>query len=140
MNTMIDCGEYPDIWKSAEVKPLPKTKQPSKYKDYRPISLLFHLGKLAEQIMINEMWGKLQETIELTQYAYQEKVGTIDAILQLVDDITADLDKLQTKYIQLAPLDFSKAFDWLQPSIVLQKMNNHNFHPQITRLIADFLK
>jgi hypothetical protein len=115
---MLDCGEYPDIWKSTEVKPLPKTKQPSKYKDYRPVSLLFHLGKLAEQIMINKMRSNLQEIIEPTQYAYQEKVGTIDAILQLVDDITADLDKLQTKYIQLASLEFSKAFDRLQPSIV----------------------
>ena len=47
INTMLNTGEYPDLWKEAEVRPLPKVKTPNNYKDYRPISLLYNLGKLS---------------------------------------------------------------------------------------------
>ena len=139
INTMLDTGLFPDLWKKAEVKPLPKVKTPKQYKDYRPISLLFHLGKLAEQIIINKLRGKLADIIEPKQFAYQQKIGTVDALLQLIDDITCDLDQLRVKFVQLASLDFSKAFDRLQPAIVLEKMTKYGFNQNVINLVSDFL-
>ena len=52
--------------------------------------------------------------------AYRPKVGSTDALLQLLDDCTAELDLIESKYVQLACLDFSKAFDKLQPQILLK--------------------
>lgn len=42
--------------------------------------------------------------------------GITDAILQLIDDCTADLDTIEREYmyVQIACLDFSKAFDKLK--------------------------
>ena len=37
------------------VTPVPKIKQPSMYKHVRPILLLCHLGKLAEQAIVNKL-------------------------------------------------------------------------------------
>ena len=76
----------------------------------------------------------------IEQYAYQPKIGTVDALLQLVDDITTALDGTNTKYVQLASLDFSKAFDCLQPHIVVEKMESDGFHTNIIKLISSFLK
>ena len=75
---MLDSGEFPDYWKQAEVGPIPKTAKPPQYKDYRPTSLLFHLGELAEQVIVYEMRFTLGKVIKSDQYAYQPKVGTVD--------------------------------------------------------------
>ena len=121
INTMLADGEYPDLWKQAQIVPIPKTKQPDQCKDFRPISLLYHLGKIAEQAVVNKLRGPLKDVIASNQYAYRPKLSTTDAILQLLDDATANLYLIESKYVQLACVNFSKAFDRLQPSIVLQK-------------------
>ena len=139
INTMLSSLQFPDKWKRAQISPIPKTPHPSKLKDYRPISLLFHLGKLAEDIIIEKLRHKLQLIIEPSQYAYQCKLGTVDALIQLLDDYTHYLDQPDTKYVQSASLDFSKAFDKLQPAILLRKMEDYGFNPNVVLLIQDFL-
>ena len=139
INKMLADGEYPDFWKQSQVKPLPKTKQPAQLKDYRPISLLFHLGKVAEQAIVNKLKGPLKDVFASNQYAYRPKLGTTDAILQLIYDTTADLDLFESKFVQLASLDFSKAFDKLQPSIVIAKMRNYGINENILKLVESFL-
>lgn len=139
VNTMPSTGEFPNLWKQAEVTPLPKTAKPTSYKDFRPISLLYHLSKVAEQVIINKLKPGLNDIIKSDQYAYQPKIGTVDALLQLVDDITSSIDGFGVKYVQLASIDFSKAFDRLQPQIVIDKMMKYGFNSNIVSIIFNFL-
>ena len=128
------------MWKRAQVTPVPETKQPSMYKHFRPISLLYHLGKLAEQALVNKLKAPLKDAIASNQYAYRPKVGSTDALLQLLDDCTAELDLIESKYVQLACLDFSKAFDKLQPQILLKKLQKCNINGNLIDILEDFLK
>ena len=139
INAVLNSGEYPDLWKEAEVQPLPKTKTPNNYKDYRPISLLYNPGYLAENSIVGKLRPTLERVISKDQYVYQPKIGTVDALLQLVDDITTALDGTNTKYVQLASLDFFEAFDRLQPHTVVEEMKNDGFNTNI-KLISNFLK
>ena len=116
VNSMLKSAEFPSKWKRSQIKPIPKVSCPSKLKDYRPVSMLFHLGKLSEQVIIDKMRSKLEIIIDPCQYAYQPNIGTVDALIQLIDDFTAQLDNPNTKFVQSAALDFSKAFDRLQPA------------------------
>ena len=104
---------------------------PSEYKDYRPISLLFHLRKLAEDVIISKMRGRLDKIIDPSQFAYQSKIGTTDALIQLLDDITGELDKPNIKFIQSASVDFAKAFDRLQHAVLINKMRGYDFNDNI---------
>ena len=61
-------------------------------------------------------------------------------ILQLLDDLTADLDSPAHNYVQLACLDFSKAFDKLQPNIVIQKMKDYGVNCNILDILSSFLE
>ena len=139
INTMLADCEYPDLWKRAQITPAPKVRQPNMLKDFRPISLLFHLGKVAEQVIVNKLRNPLADVIASNQYAYRPKLGTTDAILQLIDDCTADLDSIESKYVQLGCLDFSKAFDKLQPNIVLGKMRKSGINENIITIVDSFL-
>ena len=73
------------------------------------------------------------------QYAYLPHLGTTDAILQLLDDCTMDLDKATGKYVQLACLDFPKAFDRMQPSTVIRKIVSLGVNQHVVNLLQDFL-
>ena len=66
------------------------------------MSLLFHLGKVDEKAIVNKLKGPLKDVIASNQYAYRPNLGTTDAILQLIDDATADLDLFESKFVQLA--------------------------------------
>ena len=119
VNCILECCQYPDKWKRAQVKPMPKCNSPTEFKKYRPISLLIHLGKLAEQVIIGKMRDTIDTVISPHQYAYRPGVSTTEALLQFVDDTTQELDKPANKFIQTACLDFSKAFDRLQIVLIL---------------------
>ena len=141
INCALDTNSFPDIWKKAQVVPIPKNKTPSTYKDYRPISLLFHLGKLLEEVIISKMKSHLAEVLNANQYAYQQKLSTTDAILQLIDDWTSVLDSnTNVKLIQNACLDFSKAFDRMQHPILICKMNHLGFNANVIALVESFLE
>jgi hypothetical protein len=139
LNTMINTGIFPDLWKKADVLPIAKVPSPSVLKDFRPISLLFHLGKVAEEIIIDNMRADLKVSIKNDQYGYQPGLSTTDAVLHLLDDFTADLDAKQCDFIQTVCLDFSKAFDCLQPALLVDKMISLKFNTQIIKLIYSFL-
>ena len=97
------------------------------------------MGKLAEQVMIDKLKSKIAEIIKPAQYAYRANVSTRDALLQYIDDCTTFLDKQKVKFVQSACLDFSKAFDRIQPSIVLGKMKSYGFSTSVIELISSFL-
>ena len=42
--------------------------------------------------------------------------------------------------MQIAGIDFSKAFDRLQPPILIDKMRNYGFNENITKLVANYLQ
>ena len=139
INSMLVTKQYPDFWKRAQITPLPKNSCPTMHKDFRPVSLLHHLGKVCEQVIVDKLKFCVKQLIGSDQYAYRPSVGTLDAILQLIDDITSDLDLAHNNYVQLGCVDFSKAFDRLQPSVVLSKMKNYGVNENILDILADFL-
>jgi hypothetical protein len=50
------------------------------------------------------------------------------------------LDGNGVDYVQLALLDFSKAFNSLQPPRVLSKMRHSGFNPKIIKIVSSFLQ
>ena len=80
------------------------------------------------------------DIIDVNQYAYQQKLSTTDALLQLLDDWTSALDQNSNiKFVQNAVLDFSKAFDRMQHPILLSKMNSLGFNSNVINLVGSFL-
>ena len=59
-------------------------------------------------------------------HAYQSKIGTIDGT--------------EVNCVQLALLDFSKVFDGLKRSIVINKMKLTGFNPKIINIVSSILQ
>ena len=108
---MLQNGQYRNFYKQAQITLLPKVSHNKLYKDFRPVPLLFHIGKLCWQVIAHKLKSSVRTPISSSQFAYRPKLGATDTISQLIDDSTADLDYPYNKYVQMACLEFSKAFD-----------------------------
>ena len=115
--------KYPDEWKYAEVIPVPRLKSPSQCKEFRPISLLFHCGKVAEKLFAKEHKKSVLPKISSAQYAYQPGLGTTDAVIYTLENWIKQLDN-RTKKAEVIFKDFSKALDSLQPGKLLEALQS----------------
>ena len=91
--------------------------------NYRPISVLLVISKIAEKIIHNRLFDYLSESKLLLkrQFGFRAKRSTELAVTLLCNDIRRNAD---SKLLQgCALIDFSKAFDTISHAKVLQKVN-----------------
>ena len=136
INIVLSSMTFPLVWKRAEVLPIPKIKNPKMFKDMRPISLLFHLSKVTESIILK----KLRQDIPTfsNQYAYTPLLGTTDAIVKFSSDIALALDNHNNTSVRSMMLDMSKAFDRMRPDITISKLLHLGVRPSLVAIVRDF--
>jgi hypothetical protein len=120
---------FPDIWKIAEVRPIPKVHQP-KIDDLRPISLLSVFSKIFEKLIIEELKPLLVENYGINQFAYRPNSSTTCALLEVQEFITKHLDDSDCLAVVMCAVDFSKAFDKMDHALLLNKLNKMNNIPK----------
>jgi hypothetical protein len=130
---------FPNRWKEAIVKPIPKVTNPTKASDYRPISLLPAFSKISEKIAAKQMAQFLQEhkLLDKLQSAYRISHSTTTALLTVSDDIFKALD--DSEVVLLTLLDYSKAFDTANHRLILAKLKHFGFHEDALAWVASYL-
>ena len=123
---IINCSfkycKFPERWKKAIVKPIPKTTKPFAASDYRPISLLPAFSKIIEKLAAKQMIDYLRNTgyLDNLQSAYKQSHSTTTALLNVTDDIYEALENSELTFLVL--LDYSKAFDCANHRLILAKL------------------
>ena len=130
---------FPNRWKEAIVKPIPKVNNPTKASDYRPISLLPAFSKIAEKIAAKQMSQFLQEhkLLDKLQSAYRNSHSTTTALLTVSDDIFKAMDESEIALLTL--LDYSKAFDTANHKLILAKLKHFGFHDDALSWVTSYL-
>ena len=82
-------GQDPAIWRRAVVVPIHKSGDRSLPCNFRPISVLSVIGKLAEKVVSLQLADYMTKAHVLTptQYAYRPKHSTEDAMVDVVSTI-----------------------------------------------------
>ena len=132
-------GCFPDSMKIADTIPLYKAKERDNTSNYRPISLLLTLSKILEKIVHKRTVNFLDSNniIYNSQYGFREKHSTTDAVMELTTEILKAKENHQ-KTISVF-LDLSKAFDTLDPAILLAKMDNYGMRGTVQNWFASYL-
>ena len=137
-NASIRHGIVPDIWKSANVVPLPKSNPPrSIHDDLRPISLTPTLSKLLESMLGRRLLPYLAHKFDPRQFGALKGRSTTHALTAILHLWHQALDN--HKSIRTVFVDYSKAFDHVDHATVLAKMAALNIHPCLIRWMHSFL-
>lgn len=139
VNTSIISNKFPTQWKTAIVKPLPKTNNPTNLKDLRPISILTFLSKIVEKAVCTQLTKFLEvnNILPKKQSGFRRCYSTTTALLDVVDDILAAQDTGEGTILTL--LDFSRAFDTIDTSLLLSKLSYYGFDSASVGWFASYL-
>lgn len=139
INKIIKNSLFPSTWKTAKVIPLHKKGSKSDIGNYRPISLLPAMSKIAEKVVAGQMYQYFEENnlFPKRQYGFRKGRSTEQAIL----DVTIKIEDMKHKKKQYGVLliDFSKAFDVINHKILYTKLRRFGFSKHSITLIQSYL-
>lgn len=134
-NSILTKSEFPLGWKLSKIIPIPKQNN-----DFRPIAILPFLSKVMENIMCKQMNQYLsqQKLLSDFQSGFVKGKSCITALTDVVEDLRSKLDNNMVSFLTL--LDHSKAFDTVNHSILLKKLEKFfYFSSSACNLLSSYL-
>ena len=100
--------------------------------NYRPISLLLVVSKIMERCVHDILYRKVRDQIHKLQHGFSKGRSCTSQLLKVCHNICAILDK--GGQVDIAYLDFSKAFDCVNHNLLMNKLErNHNINGNLLR-------
>lgn len=139
INASLAEGCFPSALKIAKVIALLKGGDSELKENYRPIALLSVFSKIFELIMYTRIVSFLEKFSILNecQNGFRKNRSTDTAIFSFINKIIESLDKKQ--HVLGLFYDFTKAFECINHSILLQKIENMGLSGNVKNWIQSYL-
>ncbi|KAK4815580.1 hypothetical protein QYF61_004097 [Mycteria americana] len=132
-------GEVPADWRLANVTPIYKKGWKEDLGNYRPVSLTSVPGKLMEQIILSAITRHVENNqgIKPSQHGFRKGRSCLTNLISFYDKVTHLMD--EGKAVDVVYLDFSKAFDTVSHSILLETLAAHGLDGCTLRWVKNWL-
>ena len=125
INECLEKGIFPDDLKLPDVSPIFKKEDSFKKENYRPVSILPHMSKVFERILYKQI-----DTFMTTKFSpylcgFRKNHNAQYSLLKMTETWKKHLDKGEKVGVIL--MDLSKAFDTINHSLLLAKLDAYGF-------------
>ena len=135
----LNTGSVPKDWRTANVIPVFKKGSRTDPLNYRPISLTSVVSKLLEHIVSHSIHSHLERFHLLNdcQHGFRSRRGCDTQLINTVTDLIDSYDLGVT--VDIAVLDFAKAFDVVSHPKLFSKIENMGIHASTCLWIQNWL-
>ena len=125
INLSFEQGIVPDQIKMANVTPVYKGGDADQIGNFRPISVLSVFAKVYEKLVFQRTYKYLENSSILSnyQFGFRQGYSTEMALLNAIDNLSQALDAKH--HVIGVFLDLKKAFDTVNPKILLRKLYHY---------------
>ena len=140
-NISLNRSEVPKQWKASIITPVAKCAKPTSCCEYRPISITPIVSRVLEKIIVRKFLYPVLTNPEHSllfkdQFAFRPTGSTTAALIYLTH-ILAEMLEIYP-FVHLISLDFSRAFDTVRHSTLLQKTANLPIQDEVYNWFIDY--
>lgn len=138
-NYCLQYSSFPQLWKIAKIKPIPKKLNASILKDFRPISILCLLGKVLEKIVHAQISAFMTQSglLHPLQSGFKSGHSTTTALLKVIGDVREAMGKRNISLLVL--YDFSNAFPSVHHDLLMHKLRVLGFSTSAINWMYSYL-
>ena len=135
----LDLGECPSDWRSANVTPIHKKGSRTDPCNYRPVSLTSQVCKVLESIVREHILKHLNSNniLSNSQHGFRQGRSCLTNLLETLETWTDILNDKND--IDVAYLDFRKAFDLVSHRHLIYKMSKYGIKNNVLKWVTSFL-
>jgi len=140
-NLSLATSTVPHQWKQVSICPVNKTPAAKTHSDFRPISITPVLTRVIERIVVRDyIYPALLNPPPLLsftdQFAFRPSGSTTAALITILHTVTNLLTNNQ--FVIIIALDFSKAFDTVRHSTLLNKYSQMDIPDHIYNWLVEY--
>ena len=138
INASLSQCSVPKDWKISYVTPLPKTTNPKSSNELRPVAITPIPSLICEDFVFDWSYSKIINQIDMQQFGNVKGTSTSHYLISFLDFLHSHLDKRETS-LALTFVDFTKAFDLVDHTVVINKAIRLGIPSHLVSWLADFL-
>jgi hypothetical protein len=137
INISLAAGSPPTEWLKANVVPIHKGGARDTVCNYRPVSLLSVVSKVAERCIFNRIFPHVEHQLHNSQHGFLPGKSTATQLLEFTHNIGNVTDS--GGQVDVIYLDFAKAFDSVPHRLLIHKLKSYGFHGNLLRWLEGYL-